>query len=127
MSNTRSRAQTATPDSLRQNLLWSLLFFLLFTVGAWQLFVWFTRPPVVHYDNLQLIQLIRTACSSQRNDYLAGVEKSIQARKDAEHLSDQEWSYLQKILLIAKRGEWQSAEQMAIKLEQAQLNRRRKP
>jgi len=91
-------------------------------VAVW----WFwPAPAVVAFDNLKYIQLLRTACSSQRVDYLEGVERAILQRREQGMLSDPEWAEFQKILATARTGNWRQADLDALRLEQAQLSRRR--
>jgi hypothetical protein len=89
---------------------------------AWQLWA---KPAVVDYDNLKYIQLLRTACSSQRSDQLQGVERAVTQRREAGKLSDAEWKEFEKIFVLARQGDWQTADQQAYRLEQGQLGRRR--
>ena len=89
---------------------------------VWQLW---SRPAVVHYDNLKYIQLLRTACSSQRSDQLQGVERAVTERRESGKLSDAEWKEFEKIFALARQGDWQTADQQAYRLEQGQLGRRR--
>ncbi|MBM3966963.1 MAG: hypothetical protein FJ308_18145 [Planctomycetes bacterium] len=91
-------------------------------VLAWQ--AW-NRPAVVQYDNLKYIQLLRTACSSQREDYLEGVRRAVSERRQSGQMSDAEWEEFEKIFAIARQGDWHSADRQAYRLEQGQLNRRR--
>jgi len=89
---------------------------------AWQ--AW-NRPAVVQYDNLKYIQLLRTACSSQREDQLEGVHRAVSARRNSGQMSDAEWEEFEKIFAIDRQGDWQLADRQAYRLEQGQLNRRR--
>lgn len=121
----RSNRGTVTEQTMRQRILVGLLATLVLTIGSWQLYIWLRQPPVVQHDNLHLIQLLRTACSSRRPDYLTGIEKAIQARHEENKLSDTERSHFQKILGHAKQGNWNDADALAMQFEQAQSNRRR--
>jgi hypothetical protein len=91
-------------------------------IYIWQ---WWTRPAVVHYDNLKYIQLLRTACSSQRADQLEGVERAVVMRRESGNMTDAEWKEFEKIFQIARRGDWRTADQQAYRLELGQLNRHR--
>lgn len=102
-----------------------LAFVVIFGVAgilAWQ--AW-NRPAVVQYDNLKYIQLLRTACSSQREDQLEGVRRAVSERRQSGQMSDAEWEEFEKIFAIARQGDWHSADRQAYRLEQGQLNRRR--
>jgi hypothetical protein len=100
------------------------LVFLTALVGAVLWWMW-SIPAVVHYDNLKYVQLLRTACSSQRMDQIEGVERAIQQRKDSGNMTDREWEEFVKILALARSGQWRNADQATLRLEQAQLNRHR--
>jgi hypothetical protein len=89
---------------------------------AWQ---FWARPAVVHHDNLKYIQLLRTACSSQRADQLDGVVRAVTLRRESGNLTDSEWKEFEKIFSIARQGDWQTADEQAYRLEQGQLDRSR--
>ncbi len=100
----------------------SVLGLLLLTAAVW----WFwPQPAVVHTDNLKYIQLLRTAVSSQRVDYLDGVERSLQQRRETGGMTPREWREFESILAMAKANQWKQADQAAMRLESAQQNRRR--
>jgi hypothetical protein len=109
---------------LRNGLFALLLLVLLSVVGilVWQ--AW-NRPAVVQYDNLKYIQLLRTACSSQREDQLEGVRRAVSERRQSGQMSDAEWEEFEKIFALARQGDWHSADRQAYRLEQGQLSRRR--
>lgn len=96
----------------------------LLAVSLWAAWFW-SRPPVVARDNLRYIQLLRTACSSRRADYVEGVEKSLQHQRSQQQISDPEWNHFVRILSDAKAGRWERAERATIALETAQLSRAR--
>jgi hypothetical protein len=83
------------------------------------------RPPAVAVNNLKYIQLLRTACSSRRPEYVDGVERALQKQKDEQRLSENEWDHFTRILADAKAGRWEIAEKAVVKLELAQINRKR--
>jgi hypothetical protein len=120
-----TRSPEHSETQLRQRLSWCFLSALLLSICLWQLWLIWTRPPVVQTDNLRFVQLIRTACSSKRQDYLLGVEKSLQSQQASEPMSAAEQSFFQRILDLAKNGKWDEADRLAQQLENAQLNRRR--
>jgi hypothetical protein len=108
-----------------RNILFGVGSLLLLLVGgsfAWQ---FWTRPAVVHYDNLKYIQLLRTACSSQRPDQLDGVERAVGQRRESGDLSEAEWKEFEKIFALARQGDWRTADRQAYRLEQGQLSRSR--
>jgi hypothetical protein len=95
--------------------------------AAVALFFWSRRPPVVAYDNLKYIQLLRTALSAQRADYLDGVERAIRARTAEQAMNAGEAAHFESIILLARQGHWEQAERAAWNFESAQANRRRPP
>lgn len=92
-------------------------------VFAW---IYWSNPAVFHYDNLGYVQLLRTACSSQREEQLEGVYRAITQRRDSGKMSDEEWSEINDIIEIARGGKWIEADRQAYRLEQGQLSRRRR-
>jgi CRISPR/Cas system-associated exonuclease Cas4 (RecB family) len=96
----------------------------LLAATLWAAWFW-SRPPVVARDNLRYLQLLRTACSSRRTDYVEGVEKSLQHQRSQQQISDSEWNHFVRILADAKAGRWERAERATISLETAQLSRAR--
>jgi hypothetical protein len=96
----------------------------LLIVGAFVSQYWF-QPAVVHYDNLKYIQLLRTACSSQRADQLDGVVKAVSKRYEEGGMSDAEYKEFKKIFDLARKGDWRRADQQAYRLELGQLHRSR--
>lgn len=119
--STPSRSQTS--GGLRIAALLIGLAAMVFGV-AWVASWWF-RPPVVSTANLKYIQLLRTACSSRRVDYVDGVRRSLENQKQQQQLSELEWRHFDQILRDASAGKWERAERAALDLESAQMNRRR--
>lgn len=97
---------------------------LLLAGSLYAVWLW-SRPPVVARDNLRYIQLLRTACSSRRPEYVEGVEKSLQHQRSQQQISDPEWNHFVRILADAKAGRWERAERATTALEAAQLSRAR--
>lgn len=86
---------------------------------------YWSRPPVVASENLKFLQLLRTACSSRNPQYVAGVERALQLRRQESQLSDSEWNHFAQILTMAKKGEWERADAACLRFEQSQSGRRR--
>jgi hypothetical protein len=97
---------------------------IILVVGAVVSQYWF-QPAVVHYDNLKYIQLLRTACSSQRADQLEGVVTAVSKRHEEGGLSNAEYKEFKKIFDLAREGDWRRADQQAYRLELGQLHRSR--
>lgn len=113
------------PNDGRQRLSLGILAVILLTFSGYTLYWYLTRPPVVHYDNLRYIQLIRTACSARNPTHVDGVERALEDRMKQGAMSSTERKAFEGIISDARNGNWQRAERAAMKLEEAQLNRRR--
>jgi hypothetical protein len=87
---------------------------------------WWTLPPAVQLQNLDCIQLLRTAVSSKNSKQLDGVKKLLAQRSDEKKLSEQEHSYFSRIVRFADKNDWAAAEDACMRFEEAQLNRQRK-
>lgn len=83
------------------------------------------RPTVIQHDNLKYIQLLRTACSSQREDQLEGVARAVAQRREVGDMNESEWKEFEKIFAIARQGDWRTADEQAYRLELGQLGRNR--
>lgn len=109
----------------RARLLWSLFTLLVLVVTVPVAYRWWVRPPVVQLENLDCVQLLRTACSAQNRACLDGVKRLVTNRTDSGKMDDKEAAAIQRILAIAESDNWQLADREAQRLEQAQLSRRR--
>ncbi len=74
----------------------------------------------VQPDNLELTVTLRTALSTQNNEWLALNIAAIEERRAAGQMNDEEYAAFQSIIATAKAGDWQSAEKAAVKLQKAQ-------
>jgi hypothetical protein len=79
----------------------------------------------VEFDNLKYIQLLRTAVSSERPDWLAKVREAVDQRVAEGAMSPRERAHFETILTTAEAGEWREAHEAAFQFEEAQLSRRR--
>jgi hypothetical protein len=96
---------------------------------AWRLLLicaWFAvlmvgcgRPQVAP-QNLRLTASLRTALSAKNNEWLEQNVTAIEERRTAGQMSDDEYAAFQAIIAQAKAGEWEAAEQEAVKLQKAQ-------
>lgn len=109
----------------RQRLSLGALALILFAFSGYTLYWYLTRPPVVHYDNLKYIQLIRTACSARNPTHVDGVERALEDRIQQGAMTTTERQAFEQIITDARNGNWQRAERSAMKLEEAQLSRSR--
>lgn len=91
----------------------------------WWGYRWWNYPPVVEYDNLKYIQLLRTAVSSQRPDWVAKVTEAIELRCRAAEMSPAERAHFDRVLAQANAGQWEAAHRLCWQFEEAQLSRRR--
>ncbi|RLS57250.1 MAG: hypothetical protein DWH91_04810 [Planctomycetota bacterium] len=94
-------------------------------VGLYWLVQWWQYPPAVQYDNLKYIQLLRTAVSSKRSDWVKKVEGVIHDRFDSGKLSERERAHFNEVIALADAEQWDAAHRMCYRFEEAQLNRRR--
>jgi hypothetical protein len=97
---------------------------LVLATGVW-LYHWWHRPPTVEFDNLRYIQLLRTAVSARRADYVQGVERAIRLRVAEHAMSPLEAAHFDSILAKVHSGNWELADRMAFEFEAAQAHRRR--
>lgn len=89
------------------------------------LYRWWNLPPAVQIENLDCIQLMRTAVSSKNAQQVDGVKKLLDKRVTDEKMSTQERVYFDLILRLAQSNRWEEADEACIRFEKAQLNRRR--
>ncbi len=86
---------------------------------------WWRTPPMVDYDNLRFLQLLRTAVSSRNADYVQKVEQAVDQQVKAGQMTSAEREHFGKIIKIAEGGDWEQADRMSFDFEAAQLGRRR--
>jgi hypothetical protein len=92
---------------------------------SYWILIWWQRPPVVEFDNLKYIQLLRTAVSSERSDLVAKVGQAIDKRMDEGQMSESERAHFARIIAMADAKQWDAANRACFQFEEAQLNRRR--
>lgn len=95
-------------------------------VGVIWLWQWWQIPPAVEFDNLKYIQLLRTAVSSERTDWLGKVKLAIDERCRSGEMSPQERSHFDQIIAMAETNNWKAAHEACFRFEVAQLNRHRR-
>jgi hypothetical protein len=86
---------------------------------------WWNRPPAVEHENLKYIQLLRTAVSAERADWVANVRVALDQRMAENAMSEAERGHFNKILALADARKWQEAHRMCFEFEEVQLSRRR--
>jgi len=94
-------------------------------LGLYWLVQWWQYPPAVEYDNLKYIQLLRTAVSSKRPDWVEKVKGVVHDRFDSGELSGRELGHFDKVISLADAEQWDAAHRLCFHFEEAQLNRRR--
>lgn len=86
---------------------------------------WWNLPPAVQRENLDCIQLLRTAVSSENAQQVAGVKRLLDKRVADGTMPNQERSHFDTILRLVQSGNWDEANEECMRFEAAQLNRRR--
>lgn len=105
---------------------WLVLATLAGVCGVQALINWWKFPPPVEFDNLRYIQLLRTAISAERPDWVAKVREAIELRSAAGAMSARERTHFEHLLSQADQGRWKDAAGGCFRFEEAQLYRRRK-
>lgn len=117
---------TGLLDSLREiSLVAKALVVLTIVLGLYWIVQWWQYPPAVEFDNLKYIQLLRTAVSSKRSDWVEKVEGVVHHRFDSGQLTERERVYFDKVIALADAKQWDAANRACFQFEEAQLNRRR--
>jgi fructoselysine-6-P-deglycase FrlB-like protein len=81
----------------------------------------------VQFHNLKLISSLRTAVSAKNAEWLEGVARAVETRHREGTLNAEEFAHFQRIIALARAGQWDAAHQEAFRFEEAQLSRRRPP
>lgn len=97
---------------------------ILFFVGP-LVYRWWNLPPAVQRENLDCIQLLRTAVSSENAQQVAGVKRLLDKRVADGMMPEVERSHFDTILRLAQSNQWEEANEACMRFEDAQLNRRR--
>ena len=96
----------------------------LFFVGP-LVYRWWNLPPAVQRENLDCIQLLRTAVSSENAQQVAGVKRLLDKRVADGLMPEAERSHFDSILRLTQSSQWEEANAACMRFEAAQLNRRR--
>lgn len=86
---------------------------------------WWNLPPAIQRENLDCIQLLRTAVSSENPQQVAGVKRLLDKRVADGTMKIPERSHFETILRLAQSDQWEEANAACMRFEAAQLNRRR--
>ncbi len=98
---------------------------LLLGVAGWYVTKWWTRPPVVEFNNLKYVQLLMTVVSSKDQEKLGRLEDSINNQFKEGEMSDREHKSFQTIIAQARSGKWDEAQKASFRLAEGQLRRAR--
>ena len=77
-------------------------------------------PPQVSPENRRLIESLRTAVSTQRQDWLESNVKLIDEQAKAGKMNDDERQAFVEIVELARQGNWSKAQDQVIRLGKAQ-------
>ncbi len=78
------------------------------------------RPPQAAPENLRLIAALRTALSAENEEWLDQNEAIIEERHESGQMSTPEYEEFQRIIALAREGQWKEAEQRSIAFQAAQ-------
>jgi len=119
-----ARAQVADSD-YRKLSIWLVVLVLGIGYSAHLFWSWWSYPPAVEFDNLKYIQLLRTAVSSKRPDWVAKVKDAVNQRVTEGAMSARERSHFEQVIDLAEAEQWDESHEACFRFEEAQLNRRR--
>jgi len=83
------------------------------------------RPPAVETPNLKLVSSLRTACSARNPEWLEGVKKAVDDRRQEGEMSEAAHRHFVTLIDQARAGQWEQAERACLDFERAQASRRR--
>ena len=93
----------------------------LLLIGA-SLFVGCSQhPKATSRDSLDLIKQVYTACNTKNAKRLAACEEQLAALESEGKISKQEVKSFRKVLDLAGKGDWDSAQTMALKYAKDQI------
>jgi hypothetical protein len=78
-------------------------------------------PPVSSQESLGLMKLLYSACNTKDAARLAKVEQGVETAAAEGKLSDGERKAFEKVIGMAKSGDWKTAENEAFKFAQDQM------
>ncbi len=78
-------------------------------------------PPVTSRESLTLLRLLNTACNTQDPVRLAEAERQLDDLIRREKLTPDERAAFEKIVAMAKAGDWKDAEAAAFKMAEDQV------
>lgn len=77
-------------------------------------------PPAVSPDNLRLTASLRTAISARNSEWLEQNAEKIAERHAAGEMTASEHAAFERIVGLARDGEWEQAERDVVRLQKAQ-------
>lgn len=92
---------------------WCWLLLLLSIAGC-------SGQPQMARGNRELIESLRTAVSSRKVDWLEMNAALLEERKTKSQITDDEYTALHEIVVLAQNGDWEEAEEQVIALHKAQ-------
>jgi hypothetical protein len=78
-------------------------------------------PEVNSPEGLRLIAQLRTACSTANADRLAKAEERLERGRQEGTITEGEYAAFQRIVGLAREGQWQRAERACVAFQKAQL------
>jgi hypothetical protein len=76
--------------------------------------------PAAAPANQELITSLRTALSARNNGWLTGTAEKVEKRHTAGTMGDEEYEAFQRIIEMARAGDWEGAEQASVDFQRAQ-------
>jgi hypothetical protein len=84
------------------------------------------NPPVQSEESLQAMRLLYSACNAKDPARLKKVEIMVNAGRETKTWPEEELATFDKILSLAKAGEWKKAEDAAYKFAEDQVGQGKK-
>lgn len=81
------------------------------------------HPKATSRESLDFIKQVYTACNTKNAKRLAACEERLTELETAEKISIEEVNSFKRVLNIASKGEWETAQSMALKYAQDQVGR----
>lgn len=99
----------------------------LFVLSTLVLLVWWpsfrSYPAATSPQSMYLMKLLYTACNLEDEQRLAKVEREVQQAANQNQMSSAEQQAFERIVGLAQAGNWNDAQQAALKFSQDQVGR----